>query len=48
MEKFYIIANNMKDPELETARFVQQYLTEKGKSCMIQEQAQHGSGQAYR
>lgn len=48
MEKFYIITNSMKDPELETARFVQQYLTERGRTCIIQEQTLPDSGHSYR
>lgn len=48
MEKFYIITNSIKDPELETARFVQKYLTEKGRTCIIQEQTLPGQGDSYR
>ena len=37
MDKFYIITNSLKDPRMETARSVQNYLKDKGKECIIQE-----------
>jgi NAD+ kinase len=37
MDHFYIITNSMKDPAMETAGFVQKYLTERGKTCIVQE-----------
>ena len=48
MENFYVITNNSKDPALETARFVQEYLTARGKTCMIQEQVRCGEGHSYK
>ncbi len=36
METFYIITNFQKDPNLETAGLIRQYLEEKGKKCYIQ------------
>lgn len=48
MEKFYIITNSVKDPAMEMAGFVRQYLTEKGKTCIIQEQIPTENGRHYR
>jgi len=48
MEKFYIITNSVKDPAMEMAGFVRQYLTEKGKTCIIQEQTRTENGRHYR
>jgi NAD+ kinase len=48
MEKFYIITNSVKDPAMEMAGFVRQYLTKKGKTCIIQEQTPVGNGRHYR
>lgn len=48
MDKFYIITNSDKDPRLETAGFVRDYLTEKGKTCIIQEQSQTEAGRSYK
>lgn len=48
MEKFYIITNSVKDPAMEMAGFVRQYLTQKGKTCIIQEQTPVGNGRHYR
>lgn len=39
MDHFYIVTNSIKDPRLETAHFVQNYLTDHGKTCVIQEEA---------
>lgn len=36
MDVFYIITNYQKDPALETAKAIQQYLTKQGKQCYIQ------------
>ncbi len=46
MDTFYIITNWSKDPELETAHAIQQYLEGKGRRCYIQ--AQKNSGAAVR
>lgn len=48
METFYIITNRIKDPSFAMAKSVRQYLTEKGKKCIIQEQIQTGAEHHYR
>lgn len=35
MEHFYVITNPMKDAELKTAHLIRDYLTERGKSCIV-------------
>ena len=35
MDTFYVISNYLKDPELETAGFIRDYLDSKGKKCYI-------------
>lgn len=37
LDTFYVISNYQKDPELETAGFIRDYLESKGKKCIIQE-----------
>lgn len=37
MNKFYVITNRLKDPELITTKYIRDYLEGKGKSCAIQE-----------
>ena len=48
MDKFYIITNSIKDPQLETTLFVKEYLESRGKSCMIQENDRKGSKSSYK
>lgn len=36
MDRFYIITNYQKDPELETAHAIRDYLAKKGKECCVQ------------
>lgn len=48
MDTFYIITNYQKDPELETARAIRQYLEKRGKTCYIQSNEPEGSGSAYK
>lgn len=48
METFYIITNRIKDPSFAMAKSVRQYLTEKGKKCIIQEQIRTGAEHHYR
>ena len=35
VDTFYVISNYLKDPELETAGFIREYLESKGKKCYI-------------
>ena len=35
MEKFFVITNAQKDPELTVTRGIKEYLEEKGKTCLI-------------
>lgn len=35
MDKFYIITNQSKDPELETTHRIQRYIEQKGKECIL-------------
>lgn len=37
MNRFYIITNLLKDPQLKVAKHIQDYLQAKGKECLIQE-----------
>lgn len=37
MDTFYVISNEQKDPDLETAGFIRDYLESKGKTCYISE-----------
>lgn len=37
MNTFYVISNDQKDSDLETARFIRDYLESKGKNCYISE-----------
>ena len=37
MDTFYVITNYLKDPELETAGYIKEYLEQKGKKCYIQQ-----------
>lgn len=37
MDKFFIITNSEKDSNLETTRYIQEYIQEKGGSCQIQQ-----------
>lgn len=37
MDRFFIITNLLKDPQLEVAKQIQRYLEAKGKNCIIQE-----------
>lgn len=48
MDKFYIITNSIKDPQLETTLFVKEYLESRGKNCMIQENDRKGSKSSYK
>lgn len=47
MDKFYIIANHLKDPDLETTNLIKNYLEEKGKVCYVQDSAEHGEEEGY-
>ena len=48
MDTFYIITNYQKDPDLETAQAIQQYLEKKGKICYIQSNEAGDNGGAYK
>ena len=48
MDTFYIITNYQKDPDLETAQAIQQYLEKKGKTCYIQSNEAGDNGGAYK
>ena len=37
MERFYVITNSLKDPSLQVAKQIQNYLRSQGKECLIQE-----------
>lgn len=37
MEKFYVITNSLKDPDMETTKSIRDYLESQGKVCMIQQ-----------
>lgn len=48
MDRFYIITNHLKDPNLETTNFIKKYLEEKGKVCYVQDSAGHDAGKPYK
>lgn len=48
MDKFYIITNKLKDPGLETTRFIRDYLQQRGKSCLIQDRSEASSLGTYK
>ncbi len=48
MERFFIITNLLKDPQLKVARKIQSYLEAKGKACVIQERASSDGIQNYK
>lgn len=48
MNKFFIIANSMKDPDLHVAKKIQALLSGYGKECLIQEFAQTSSVHKYK
>ena len=48
MDTFYIITNYQKDPDLETAQAIRQYLEKKGKTCYIQSNEAGDNGGAYK
>ena len=37
MDKFYVITNCLKDPDMETTKSIRDYLESQGKVCMIQQ-----------
>lgn len=39
MKNFFIITNEIKDPDLKTTRFIKEYLENRGRRCTIQESA---------
>ena len=48
MDKFYIITNDDKDPNLETTRYVKDYLESRGKHCSIKENSKGKENGAYK
>lgn len=48
MDKFYIITNEMKDPGLETTKFVRDYLTKKGKTCIMRQKREDSTPHFYK
>ena len=48
MNRFYIITNLLKDPNLEVAERIQKYLQNKGKECLIQEYISTESIRSYK
>ena len=48
MENFYIITNEVKDPNLETTNFVKDYLEKKGKHCTIRENTEGSLRHTYK
>ena len=48
MDKFYIITNEMKDPSLETTKFVQEYLQNQGKTCFVREKQDESLPHSYK
>lgn len=48
MERFYVITNNMKDPESRIANRVRKYLEEKGKTCILQEEQKKAAVRGYK
>lgn len=48
MDKFYVITNGIKDPDLKITKFVKEYLESRGKSCTIQEHGPLEASVAYK
>ncbi|MDO5539461.1 MAG: NAD(+)/NADH kinase [Eubacteriales bacterium] len=48
MDKFYVITNMQKDPQLKVAKGIQKYLEKRGKECLVQEMAQSDIIQNYK
>lgn len=48
MDKFYIITNHLKDPQLEQTNLIKNYLEEKGKICYVQDSGKLGEGRTYK
>ena len=48
MDKFYIITNHLKDPQLETTNVIKNYLEEKGKVCYVQDSGEPENGRPYK
>lgn len=45
MDKFYVIANQQKETSRREAEFIRKYLTERGKTCYIQQESSERSSQ---
>lgn len=48
MDTFYIVTNYQKDPEMNTAHEIQEYLSSKGKTCYIQQKEEEDPQGRYR
>lgn len=48
MDKFYVITNMQKDPQLKVAKGIRKYLEKRGKKCLVQEIAQSDLIQNYK
>lgn len=48
MDTFYIITNQVKDPELEKTNLIKNYLEEKGKICYVQDSGEQKEEQQYK
>lgn len=48
MNSFYVITNQVKDPQLEKTNLIKNYLEEKGKVCYVQDSGDHAEGCLYK
>ena len=48
MDHFFVIANQLKDPDLTTTNLIKNYLEEKGKVCYVQDDAGHSNGRQFK
>lgn len=48
MDKFYIITNRKKDPDLAMTKIIQNYLLDQGKQCLAQEQVKTADKKGYK
>ena len=44
MERFYLITNRAKDPDLTVTDQIRQYLEERGKTCLLCDNSEKGEG----
>lgn len=48
MDRFYIITNSVKDPDLALTRQIQEHLEKNGKACIVQEHPERGDARNYK